>query len=82
MQRFRELLDEHHDWPCDYTFKFVVPCDRQRDVEGLLSGAAVAVRPSKKGNYVSVTLTAHLKSPDAVIAVHQKAAKIAGLIAL
>ena len=82
MQKFRQLLEEQHDWPCDYTFKFVVPCERQRDVETLLSGASIAVRPSSKGKYVSVSVTAYLKSADAVIAIHQQASKIEGLIAL
>ena len=82
MRKFRELLDEYHTWPCDYQFKFVVPVERQRDVESLVTGASVAVRPSSKGKYVSVTLTANVKSADAVIAVHEQASKIDGLIAL
>lgn len=82
MEHFKQLLKEHHDWPCRYQFKFVVPSEREGDVRALLTDAEITVRASRNGKFVSVTMIALLESPDEVVEVHTRASSIAGLIAL
>lgn len=82
-EKFRQLLEEHHDWPCHYLFKFVAPKDQEEIVMGLFPDHEVQVRRSQKGNYLSFTVTIDAESPDLVIAIYEHAAnKVKGLIAL
>jgi hypothetical protein len=82
VEHFKKLLQEHHDWPCRYQFKFVVTAEREQDVRALLPDAEISVRPSRNGKFVSVTMIALLQSPDEVVEVHTRASAIDGLIAL
>ena len=82
LEAFRKLLDDQYDWPADYLFKFVVPYDQVSKVEALFPDQKVSLRASAKGNYVSVTVTMMLESPDVVVAIYQQASKIPGLLSL
>lgn len=82
MDHFKKLLADHHEWPCNYLFKFVVPVEDELKVRSLIDGAEVTARHSKNGRFVSVSITARMESPEAVIAVHELAAQIKGLISL
>lgn len=82
MDHFKKLLEDHHDWPCNYVFKFVVPVEHELKVRALIEGAEITTRQSKNGRFVSVTITASMENPEAVVAVHERAALIEGLIAL
>ncbi|MEZ4273625.1 MAG: DUF493 domain-containing protein [Myxococcota bacterium] len=81
-QRFRELLGTEHEWPCRYTFKFVVPAAKSGDVKELFNPGSTTSRPSKNGNYVSLTAVVLMASPDDVITVYERASRIEGLLAL
>ncbi len=84
--RIKRLLDDQHDWPAVFMFKFVVPSDNQRiaQVEGLFNTKTAEVRrkPSSKGNYTALTIKEVMVSADAVLSIYKEAAKIEGLIAL
>lgn len=82
MDRFKHLLSEQHDWPCEYLFKFVVPSEHEGLVRALIPDADVTVRQSKNGRFVSLSITAEIDSPEDVIEIHTRAALIEGLIAL
>jgi len=81
-KEFKEKLEEVHSFPGGYTFKFIVKSEDQKKVEELVDGAEIKIKPSSGNKYVSVTLAAHVKSSDDVIAVYRKAKMIEGLIAL
>ncbi|NQZ01311.1 MAG: DUF493 domain-containing protein [Bdellovibrionales bacterium] len=78
----KELLDQQHDFPCEYLFKFIVPKAQVEKVKALFPGHQYELRPSKKGNYMSVSVKHHAESSDLVLAIYEKAALIEGLIAL
>ena len=82
MDNFRELLNKHHEWPCEYVFKFIVPIGKESDVTALFPSAKISIKPSAKGNYVSITVIQTVTSADAVIEAQHRAAKIEGLISL
>ena len=75
-------LENGHQFPCEYTFKFVVPQARVDEVRSLLPGARLSEKASQNGNYVSVTLRSTLASADAIVDVYRRAAAIEQLIAL
>lgn len=81
--RQRQLLEQVHDWPAVYTFKFIVPADAVAEVEALLpDDAEVSHRASRRGKYVSVTGKATMASADDVLAVYAAARRIDGIIGL
>ena len=85
MEHFRKLLSEHHDWPCKYLFKFVVPNEQESKVRELFLDnvtAEFSVRASKNGRFVSVSITADIESPERVIEIHTQASVIEGLLSL
>jgi len=82
LQKLKSLLEEQHEWPSNYHFKFIVPFDKILEVEVLFPGHTLNRKASKKGNYVSLSLDIELESADLVIAIYQKASKIKGLISL
>lgn len=80
-ERLKELLDNEHQWPTQYTFKFIVSSLRLGEVLEIL-GEGVEVKESKGGKYVSVTLHAHMESSDAVIDIYKRVSVIEGVISL
>ncbi len=82
LDKFREQLDRHYAWPALYTFKFIVPKGKEQEVKALFQKHTSTEKPSKNGNYTSVTLKMMMPSSDAVIEIYQTAAQIEGIIAL
>ena len=80
--QFRRLLDEQNEWPAPYTFKFIVPSRGLDDLAALLEGFNLETRTSRKGNYISVTLTPLMPSSEAVIDIYERVSGIEGLVAL
>ena len=80
--KFKSILNKEYQWPCEYMFKFIVPKDSLAQVEALFPGSEIQFRDSRKGNYVSATISLEVDSADLVIAIYEKAANIKGLIAL
>ena len=78
----RQRLDECHDFPCSFVFKFIVPKDKTSEMEGLLAGFPYSSRDSKTGKYVSYTADLEMASSEDVVRFYQAAAHIEGLIAL
>lgn len=81
-KKFKELLDQEHDFPTKYTFKFIVPQTQQKAVEKLFPNEEINLKASRKGNYISLSVTMIIDSSDLVIAIYEQAAQIKGLISL
>lgn len=80
---FKNLLDQHYQFPCCYTFKFVVAADKRGDVVGRLGkGIMVRERPSRTGKYVGLTFSRMVQSSDEVIATYCGLSDIEGVISL
>ena len=79
---FLEKLEANHQFPDHYTFKFIVKPARQPEVEALLPGANVKLKPSSGNKYVSITLSSKMESSEAVLDVYRRAHTIEGIIAL
>lgn len=82
LEKFRDQLDRHHAWPTVYTFKFIVPRGKEEEVKTLFVNHTSVERPSKNGNYTSITFKMMMRSSEAVIDIYQSAAQIEGIIAL
>lgn len=82
IERLKALLDNEHEWPTNYLFKFIVPKGKEEELRQVFPVAEVKLRNSSKGNYVSVTVSLRMESSSEVLAVYYQANKIEGLIAL
>jgi hypothetical protein len=79
---FREKLDQHYAWPALYIFKFIVPKGKEQEVKDLFNGRTTSDRPSKQGNYTSLSIEMMMPSSDAVIEIYERASHIEGIVAL
>jgi len=86
LERIKTVLDQNHDWPSVYMFKFIVPSDNEKiaQVEALFNSktAEIKMNQSKKGKFTSITAKEVMTSSDAVLKYYENAAKIEGLISL
>ena len=82
LTNFGEKLESHYAWPALYTFKFIVPTGREKEVKHLFPNHTTMERLSKNGKYTSITLNMMMPSSQAVIEVYQAASVIEGIIAL
>lgn len=86
LERIKTVLDQNHDWPSVYMFKFIVPSDNEKiaQVEALFNSktAEIKMSQSTKGKFTSITAKEVMTSADAVLKYYEEAAKIEGLISL
>lgn len=80
--RFKQVLEECHDWPCTYTFKFIVPQQSISEMEKLFPDHDIKKRESKTGKYISVTFETLANSSEEIMDVYHKASLIPGAMAL
>ena len=84
-ESFKEKLDNTHNWPTVYVFKFIVPDNEQKraEVKNLFSeNAEIYSKKSSKGNYISITGKEPVNNAEEVIETYKNAHAIEGLIAL
>ncbi len=79
---FMEKLENNHDFPGKYIFKFIVKSEHQEKVESLVKDAEIKLTPSSGNNYVSVTIVANMRNSVEVVEIYKKAKKIEGIISL
>ncbi|GAU08714.1 DUF493 family protein [Desulfoplanes formicivorans] len=78
-----QRLDQAHEWPCCYTFKFIVPKARQEEVVCLFGPEAfIGKTASRTGKYMSITVETGMESSAQVIDVYKRAATIQGIVML
>ena len=82
-EKFRELLDAEYSWPARYTFKFVVPSDKTKEIESLFAAdAEISIKESSAGKYTSVTIHVVMPNADEIIEIYNQASAIEGIISL
>jgi len=84
--RLKEQLEQSNNWPSNYLYKFIVPTATNKiDLINKVfdnTGAVIESKQSKNGKYTSISITVHMKNPDAVIVKYQEVGKIEGVISL
>lgn len=81
-ENFKIQLDQYYAWPALYTFKFIVPTGKEADLKALFQNHTATERPSKKGNYTSVTIDVMAPNSDTVVEFYKAATKIEGIVSL
>lgn len=80
--KFKEILDGHHQWPCPYMYKFIVPTENISMFTDLFPDEKIETRKSKTGKYTSITMTSTMCSSEEVMGIYEKASQVPGLMSL
>lgn len=82
----KEKLDNIHNFPQDYLFKFIITSDESKHTEifRVFDGIkyTLSTRDSSKGKYTSITLNAFVMDSDQVINLYKEVGKIEGVMML
>lgn len=81
-EKFKSLLDEKYEWPCHYTFKFVVNTTSENELASFFETDQVEKKSSRTGKYISFTVKKEMHSSDDVIAVYTEVSKVEGIVSL
>lgn len=86
-QKLKIQLQDTSMWPTQYLFKFIVKTNTEKvkQIEEIFDniGAVIDKKPSKNGNYTSISIHVIMKNPDAVIEKYQEVAlSVDGVISL
>jgi putative lipoic acid-binding regulatory protein len=79
---FKQLLDEHHQFPHHYEFRFIVPSEHLDHFKLIIGECDISVRDSKNGKYLGLSFKLQVFSSDEIMAFYEKASKVKGVIAL
>ncbi|MEM6843022.1 MAG: DUF493 family protein [Bacteroidota bacterium] len=82
IEAFKQKLDQQHDWPSLYMFKFIVPTGKEDEVFALFPKNNLTTKQSSKGSYTSVTAKIMMRSSEDVIEKYKEAHQIEGVLAL
>lgn len=82
MSNLKELLDSQHEWPGNYTFKFIVPGEKSVQLKEIVQCEECFSRPSRSGKYTSMTFDIVCQNSDDVIKIYQKVSQIEGIVTL
>lgn len=82
IEAFKQKLDQQHDWPSLYMFKFIVPTGKENEVFALFPKNDLTTKKSRKGNYTSVTAQVMMRSSEDVVDKYIEAHRIEGVLAL
>ena len=79
-------LEENHNFPEDYLFKFIFPNDNLKLTELYQIfdkiKYTISTRESKNGKYISASILAFVMDADQVIELYKKVAEIDGVVML
>lgn len=81
--RLMDVLDTTHQWPSIYSFKFIVPAVKGKELQDLIPEAEqVETRPSSGGKYTAYTFYCAMGSGREVLSVYSRVKSISGLVSL
>ena len=82
LDSFRSSLDDNHEWPCLYPFKFIVPKAQTDAVLALFEVEPIRAKESSSGRFTAYTMEVQVSSSDEVIAIYQRVTQIPNVISL
>lgn len=82
LEKLKDLLNHNHEFPCEFTFKFIVPKGELEVLRKIVDPAQLNERPSKNGNYTSLTVTKHCRTCDEVLNVYHAVKFVKGIVSL
>jgi hypothetical protein len=85
-EKLKQSLLETTSFPTRYMFKFIIPTDEEKFkmIEEIYDnlGAVIDSKPSKNGNYTSLTILVRMNDPEEIIIKYKEVSKVEGVISL
>lgn len=85
-ESLKQKLEDNHDFPEDYLFKFIIPTDQAKltEIYKVFDGIKFTLgnRESKNGKYTACNINAFVLDADQVIKIYKEVAKIEEVILL
>lgn len=85
-QSLKQKLEDNHDFPDDYLFKFIIPTDQAKltEIYKVFDGIKFTLgnRESKNGKYTACNINAFVLDADQVVRIYKEVAKIEEVILL
>ncbi|MGO4710143.1 DUF493 family protein [Chryseobacterium sp. 2TAF14] len=82
----KEKLENNHDFPEDYLFKFIIPTDDAKltEIYKVFDGIKFTLgnRESKNGKYTACNINAFVLDADQVVRIYKEVAAIENVILL
>lgn len=79
-------LEENHQFPENYLYKFILPNDSEKltEIYQVFDGLeySISTKESGKGNYISCSISCFVLDAQQVINIYQKVGEIDGVIML
>lgn len=79
-------LEEHHNFPEHYLYKFILPNDDEKlgELYQIFDNLdfSINTKESGKGKYISCSISCFVLNAEQVISIYQKVGKIDGVIML
>lgn len=79
-------LEENHQFPENYLYKFILPNDSEKltEIYQVFDGLeySISTKESGKGNYISCSISCFVLDAQQVINIYQKVGEIEGVIML
>lgn len=85
IRKIKDSLDQYHDWPCVYIFKFIMPTvpNKRDELMRLFSeDIEISSRVSKNAKYTSITIKEVILNSDEVLKRYSDVNEIEGVMAL
>ena len=82
IERFRQQLIDHYDFPTLYLFKFIVSVDKEKEFKKLFPDINIITKNSRTGKYISFSTKLKVGSSDEVIEIYSRASSVKGIISL
>lgn len=85
-ESFKNKLDENHNFPENFLFKFVIPNQKNilAEIFEIFDGLdfSQSTRDSKNGKYISLSINAFMMDSNQVIHLYKEVSKVSGVIML
>jgi len=84
-EKIKESLDQVHQWPSVFMFKFIIPSagNGLEELKSIFMDVAkFDLKKSSNGKYTSVTVREVLNNSEEVFGRYEQASKIEGIISL
>lgn len=82
----KEKLNEVHNFPEDYLFKFIIPNDQEKltEIYQIFDNieTTISSRDSKNGKYISLSINAFVLDSEQVVDIYQQVSKVEDVILL
>ena len=82
IERFKQQLIDHYDFPTLYLFKFIVSADKEYEFRKLFPEINFDTKNSRTGKYISFSKKLKVDSSEKVIEIYNRASSVKGIISL